>query len=545
MVADWAEALSTGEAFLEQLQNVFASADLRRKVIAGLAAAGMFAAILAMTNLASKPSLTLLYSGLESSQAGEIVQTLEQRGVEYDVRGGSIFVEAGQRDSLRMTLASEGLPANSTKGYELLDSLNGFGTTSQMFDAAYWRAKEGELARTIAASPLISAARVHIANSSRNPFQKNAAPTASVSVTSVDGGLSAKHAKALRYLIASAVAGLPADNVSVIDDRGGLIGAADEAATSEAGQDKAEMLRAKVQNLLEARVGYGNAVVEVSVDTVTETESIRETRIDPESRVAISTDTEERSGNSTDSGGGDVTVASNLPDGAAGGGSDSNSSQNTETRERVNYEISETFREVLRTPGAIKRMSVAVLVNGTSTTDDAGEATFEPRSAEELSDLKELVSSAVGYSEDRGDIITIKSLQFQPIETLGTEAQSSFMGSMGLDAMSLIQMAVLALVSLVLGLFVLRPILTKPALAELPSPPLGLPSTGGLALNGEIDDDGEFPLGELPSLMGAPGLPDTMEEQDPVERLRTLIGERQDETVEILRNWLENKEESA
>ena len=184
---------------MEQLQNVFASTDLRRKIIAGLAAAGMFAAILAMTNLASKPSLTLLYSGLETSQAGEIVKSLEARGVTYDIRGGSIFVEAAQRDALRMTLASEGLPANNTKGYELLDSLNGFGTTAQMFDAAYWRAKEGELARTIAASPLVSTARVHIANSSRNPFQKNAEPSASVSVTATDGAMPANHAKALRY----------------------------------------------------------------------------------------------------------------------------------------------------------------------------------------------------------------------------------------------------------------------------------------------------------------------------------------------------------
>ncbi|WP_438990596.1 flagellar basal-body MS-ring/collar protein FliF, partial [Lentibacter sp.] len=336
---------------MEQLQNVFASTDLRRKIIAGLAAAGMFAAILAMTNLASKPSLTLLYSGLETSQAGEVVKSLEARGVTYDIRGGSIFVESTQRDALRMTLASEGLPANNTKGYELLDTLNGFGTTAQMFDAAYWRAKEGELARTIAASPLVSTARVHIANSSRNPFQKNAEPSASVSVTATDGTMPANHAKALRYLVASAVAGLSAENVTVIDDKGGLIGTSDEVASSGAGQDKAEVLRAKVQNLIEARVGYGNAVVEVSVETVTETESIRETLIDPDSRVAISTDTEERSGNSTEAAGGDVTVASNLPDGAAGNGGDSNSSQNTETRERVNYEVSETLREITRAAG--------------------------------------------------------------------------------------------------------------------------------------------------------------------------------------------------
>ncbi|TQF00817.1 MAG: flagellar M-ring protein FliF [Spiribacter salinus] len=532
---------------MEQLQKVFASADLRRKVIAGIAAAGMFAAILAMTGLASRPSLTLLYSGLEASQAGEVVKALEARGAAYEVRAGSIFVENAERDALRMTLASEGLPANSTKGYELLDSLNGFGTTAQMFDAAYWRAKEGELARTIAAGPLVSSARVHVANSSRNPFQKNAAPTASVAVTSTDGALPAKHAKALRYLVASAVGGLSPENVTIMDDKGGLVGTSDEVATSEAGLDKAEALRAKVQNLLEARVGHGNAVVEVSVDTVTESESIRETLFDPESRVAISTDTEERSGNSTEAASGDVTVASNLPDGAAGGGGDGNSSQNTETRERVNYEVSETFREVTRAPGAIKRLSVAVLVNSTETDDTAGQAEVQPRSDEELSDLKELVASAVGFDETRGDVITIKSLEFQALDTLGTEATSSFMSGLTLDAMSLIQMAVLALVALVLGLFVLRPILTKPAIANLPAPPEGpaLAMTGE-ALIGEITDDSSSTTSAVTpaSASGQRDLPAPGVE-DPVERLRNLISERQDETVEILRNWLEDKEEPA
>lgn len=532
---------------MEQLQNVFASTDLRRKIIAGLAAAGMFAAFLAMTNLASKPSLTLLYSGLETSQAGEIVKSLEARGVTYDIRGGSIFVEAAQRDALRMTLASEGLPANNTKGYELLDSLNGFGTTAQMFDAAYWRAKEGELARTIAASPLVSTARVHIANSTRNPFQKNAEPSASVSVTATNGAMPANHAKALRYLVASAVAGLSPDNVTMIDDKGGLIGTSDEVATSGAGQDKAEALRAKVQNLIEARVGYGNAVVEVSVDTITETESIRETLIDPESRVAISTDTEERSGNSTEAAGGDVTVASNLPDGAAGGGGDRNSSQNTETRERVNYEVSETLREVTRAAGAIKRLSVAVLVNGTEITNAEGQTVFEPRSAAELETLKELVSSAVGYDEARGDVITLKSLQFQPLDTVGTAATSSFMSSMALDVMSLIQIGVLALVALVLGLFVLRPILTKPAPATSLSPTqsLGYTPDGAKPLNGEIASENEG-LGAV-DFTNQNALPDTVStlEEDPVERLRNLIAERQDETAQILRSWLENKEEKA
>jgi flagellar M-ring protein FliF len=118
--------------------------DTRRRMVAILASLAMFVTVLGLARMATQPGMALLYSGLESGQAGEVVRSLEQRGVIYEVRGGAIFVQGNQRDELRMTLASEGLPRNSSQGYELLDSLTGCGTTSQMFDAAYWRAKEGE-----------------------------------------------------------------------------------------------------------------------------------------------------------------------------------------------------------------------------------------------------------------------------------------------------------------------------------------------------------------------------------------------------------------
>ena len=147
---------------MQQLLNVWMGLDIRRQITVVVATVAMFLAVLAMSRIVSAPSMTLLYAGLENGAAGDVVRSLEQRGVPFEVRGGSIFVPASDRDQLRMTLASEGLPANSSRGYELLDSLTGFGTTSQMFDAAYWRAKEGELARTIVSGPHIALARVHI-----------------------------------------------------------------------------------------------------------------------------------------------------------------------------------------------------------------------------------------------------------------------------------------------------------------------------------------------------------------------------------------------
>lgn len=539
---------------MEQLANLWRSLSPGRRAVVVAAAVAAFAAVLALGRMAAAPSLSLLYAGLETGPAGEVVRALEQRGVAYEVRGGAIFVESARRDALRMTLASEGLPANSAKGYELLDDLSGFGTTSQMFDAAYWRAKEGELARTIMSSPHVAAARVHVATAGSNPFQRDLRPTASISVTSANGTLPAAQARALRFLVASAVPGMAPDDVAVVDSRGGLIDGTQEGRTTPDSEDRAEALRQKVQRLIEARMGYGNAVVEVTVEPETERESIRERRFDPEQRVAISTDTSESSAQASDSGGDEVTVASNLPDGDAGGAGGTSSSQETETRERVNYEVSETEREILRSPGAVKRLTVAVLVNGTTREGADGSTEFVPVPEDQLSDLRDLVASAVGFDEARGDAITIRSMPFELIPPEGEAAAPSLFHQLGLDVMSLIQLAVLALVALGLGLFVIRPILAagRSETLALPAGPEGAPqdATEGSvdgdsledftlpALTGEIDD-GPFDFGD-----GAGGLPD-LSSRDPVERLREMIGERKEETVEILRSWLEESEEKA
>jgi len=561
------------EVNVQQIKNVWAGLDKRKRMMAIGATLAVIFTFFLMSLVANKPSMQLLYAGLESSSAGDVVSALEQSGVDYEVRGGSIYVPSSKRDELRMTLASQGLPANGGKGYELLDSLSGFGTTSQMFDAAYWRAKEGELARTIVANPHVSQARVHIANTGSNPFQRTIEPTASVSVTPMGSPITPSQANAIRFLVASAVAGLAVDNVAVIDANGALIGSPEAAAAAGAGtDDRSQTLRERVLRLVEARVGQGNAVVEISVETITDTESIREKRVDPQSRVAISTDVEERIDSSQNQAG-EVTVASNIPDGDAGNGEGSKASTNA-TRERVNYEISETEKEIVRGPGAIKRLTVAVLINGVTTETAEGEATFEPRPEEELEALRELISAAVGFDAERGDVITLKSMDLPNVEPQGTEVTSSVFDNLYFDVMSIIQMAALAIVALILGLFVVRPILAGngASVQALPSPDGvaagGLPElpdmSGGdagfmtnpdlganIALDGEIDggDGGFQPLGDLPGMGdglagfggGGGGMGD-----DPVDRLRSMIGERQEETVQILRGWLEeNNEERA
>lgn len=524
---------------MRELAAVWQNLDPRRRLTVAVATIAMFAAVLALTGLATKPSMSLLYAGLDGDRAGDVLAALDQRAAVYEVRGTAIYVEATRRDELRMTLAAEGLPANSGSGYELLDTLSGFGTTSQMFDAAYLRAKEGELARTISALPQVRAARVHIADTRAQGLRNRARPTASVTVTTTAGGITPSHAKALKYLVSSAIAGMSPDDVSVIDGEGGLVMAGDEA-TGPAAEDRAETLRRNVERLLEARVGFGNAIVEVSLETVTEREAITERRFDPDGRVVISTDTEERTTSANDSGSSAVTVASNLPSGDAGGTAGSSQSQNSETRERTNFEVSETTREVVKSPGAIKRLTVAVLVDGVTSVDAAGASTTEPRSDDELTALRDLVAAAVGFDADRGDVITLKSMSFEPVVPVQTEAGSSLLA--GLDIMSIAQLAVLAVVSLVLGLFVVRPILSSRGQrpTELEAPAVrGLPPEKAEALTGEIDDGDYIPA----NLSVVSDRDAAAAAADPVARLRQMISERQEETVEILRGWMEDSEE--
>ena len=537
-------------SFLQNLASIWSALDLRKRMVVVAATIGVFLAVLGLTRFSGGDQMALLYAGLDSAAAGEVIAALDQKGIVYEVRGDSIFVEAGGRDSLRMTLAGEGLPAVSATGYELLDNLSGFGTTSQMFDAAYWRAKEGELARTILANPLIKTARVHIALAPSQPFRNPGKASASVTVTTVSGTLPASQAKALKHLISSAVPGMLPEAVSVIDSVAGLILPEGETDLPDpAGLDRAAELRKNIERLLEARVGAGKAVVEVSVDVVTEREEITERKFDPQGRVAISTDTEEKSDSATEAGG-DVTVASNLPEGDAEGGG-GGKSQSTETRERINFEVSETNRALVRAPGAIRKLTVAVLVDGLATTNADGTSSWAPRPEEELAVLRELVSSAAGIDEGRGDVLTLKSLQFETPPEAGTLAEAKAASIFGaLDVMSLIKMAVLALVTIVLGLFVIRPVLAGPAPALRGSDvtPMSLPEPATPTLEAVPGEDGfrvvtgEIDGQELPFRESELAAMEAARSEDPVERLRRLIDERGAESVEILRGWLEEEE---
>ncbi len=516
------------------MQTFWAELDGRRRLIAVLSVLAVLAAIVGIARVASTPSMALLYSGLDAAAAGEVVAALEARGVPFEVRDQSIYVDGAQRDAMRMALATEGLPATGPAGYELLDGLSGFGTTSQMFDAAYWRAKEGELARTITGAPNVRSARVHLANPVSQPFSRTPTGTASVTVTMARGTLDQSQAQAIRYLVSSAVAGMSPDAVAVIDAAQGVVLAGgDQAPFAQGGPnqtDRAEAMRANVQRLLEARVGPGRAIVEVSVDTAMDSETISERVIDPASRVAISSDTEQSTESSTGPAPG-VTVASNLPDGDVGAGGGESARNSSLTRERQNFEVSQTTRERIVVPGQVRRISVAVMVDGVSTAGPDGAVQWEARPQDELETLRTLVQSAVGFDPARGDTVTIESLQFTALPEQGSLAERGGADWLAAHGARLAQVGILGVIVLALIFFVLRPMMQR----QPAPPPREL--AGPQSLQAEVAQALAVAAGNVADAASIEDVPPAV--MGRLERLRDVITTRGEESAEVLRGWIE------
>ncbi len=508
------------------LLNVWGALSVPKRImlIGAVAATIVVFSILART--ASNPSMALLYSGLQPSSAGEVVTALEGMNVQTEVRGDSIYVPARRRDFVRMALAQRGLPQQGQAGYELLEQLNGFSTTSDIFDVTYWRAMEGELARTILATPGVSAARVHIAFDRAGAFARNRSePKGVVTVTMGRGALDVAQAHAIRYLVSSSVPGLSAEQVAVLDANQGVVLSPGKLDSVQSGRNLSEererKMEADILNLLEARVGPGNARVQVALEIDTEREAISEIVYDPAGRVVSGREVRETVENSSGANGSSVTVASNLPEGDAPEGGAQSTTERTQTDEIVTYDLSQIRREREKAAGAIKRLSVAVLVNHVETPNTEGAPQLTPRTDEELAALRELAVMAVGLNEERGDTLTIQSMPFQPIANTGVAVERDMAGEfLERHLMSVIQIGVLSIVTLVLGLFVVRPLLSSKA-APAPMEAIAPPEADGFA-----DIEPEPPV-------------------NPVDALKGLASERTDDAAMLLKSWLEEEETAA
>lgn len=492
--------------FLENLRELSAP----RQLVLLLAVIAVGVVMMFMVRGAIKEPMVLLYSGLDPQRAGEIIGELDQSNVSYEINQESIFVPRSARDSVRFNLAQKGLPKQAIKGYELLDDVNGFSVTSEMYNASYWRAKEGELTRTILSISGVGAARVHIGASLRSGFSRSkAAQTASVTLTTTRD-LTTPQAEAIQYMVALAVSGLNPKDVVVIDPKYGILAGPNvdnKARPMVVAEDQSNALEGKILRLLEARLGAGNAQVSVSVDVRRERELISQVQFDPESQVVrqrTSTEVSEKN----NGGGGAITIASNLPQGGTEGGGKSSTVKNS--TESVAYELNETRTEVERLPGEITRMSIAVLINELALGVEPGDV----GAADALiAEFEALIASGAGLNLDRGDVITVDSMPFS-IPEVGelTVAPTAVQRFMEENMWSAAQALLLGLVALVLGVGVIRPILS--------------PKSGTVSAVEGVDT--AFGMGGPSD--GASG--------DAFDFLKDYARERENETAALLQDWL-------
>ncbi len=456
-------------ALLAQLQALGPG----RILALGLVAAGLLALLAFIAFRAVEPRYTLLFGGLRPEDAATLVDRLETLGTPYRLseNGDAVLVPAGEVTRLRMTLAQEGLPTGDVVGYELFDGANGFTTTDFLANVNLRRALEGELSRTIASLREVRAARVHLVQPERRLFQRESeAPSASVLLT-LNGmaDLDRRQVEGVRYLVASAVPGLTPARVTVMDDRGNLLARGDGESeafildrTEEFRRAYEEQLRRKLVGLLERSVGPGRVDAQVTAEIDFDEVSVTEELYDPEGQVVRSTRTTEEATSRNETGGDNaVTVGNNLPAAqAAANGGPSSQEQVERTEETVNYEISRKQRLQRKRGGTVRRLFVAIQVDGTYRDDGSGNMVFTPRDREELAQLEALARSAVGIDEERGDRIEIVSRPFVQPEVAPTP-EPALLDSLLARYGRYLETVLWLLLGLAVLLFGVRPLITR------------------------------------------------------------------------------------
>jgi flagellar M-ring protein FliF len=540
----------------------------RLAVLLGVGGGAAALIITIAMNLATPP-MSLLYANLDLREAGSITQSLDQSGIKYEVKGdgSTIMVARDKVATARLMLAEKGLPTADSVGYEIFDTQNALGQTDFVQQLNMKRATEGELARTIRSWDGITFARVHLVLPERQLFQDNT-DQASAAVTIGEGSRvpSQDVVRAVQTLVAGAVPNLKPDKVGVIDQHGKTLSAdSDDDGAKAADEQRSaieDQIRERVKSLVEGVVGAGKARVEVSADVDMSQVNTTEQKYDPDGQVVRSSQTTQNSSKENDAGGGAgataATASSNIPGGTqttSNGSSTGTQSDGAETT--TNYEISQTTTQTQQSAGAIKRLSVAVAVDGvTGPPDKSGKAgPWSARSPEEMQHLNDLVKAAIGFSSDRGDQVQVVNVHFPSDDDVeGVTATNPMMGFDKNDIMRVVELAILGIVGIMILLFVLRPMVRAAAQGAGAAGVALIPMMGGGGGGQQVrmvaaDGGGQIAYeGGSPQPLALPG-PDIDQKIDiariegqvkasSVKRVSEFVDKHPEESVSILRSWL-------
>lgn len=451
-------------ALVETVRNMNRMSAMVLLGLASLLIVGFIIMALRMTTAAMTP----LYTGLTLEDSSRIISELEKNNTPYEIaaNGSQIMVPSDRVLRMRMTLASQGIPATgSIVGYEIFDRSDTLGSSNFVMNINMMRALEGELARTIGAISNVENARVHLVFAKREIFSREKdKPTASVTIKMRGGkALDKSEVQSITHLVASAVPGLEASRVTVVDNHGKLLARGDgdsaEASVSRMQEQRIEFethMQEKLEEMIEKVIGTGKVRVQINADLNFDRIVTNSEKYDPDGQVARSVQSNsERANNQEKTPKDNVSVTGNLPPSSAGDGASSTqiSEQAVET---TNFEISKTVQNHISEGGNVKRLSVAVLVDGTYIGDDEK---YEPRTEDELKQIRSLVASAMGYDEKRGDRLEVVNMRFTT-ETFKAEEESVYQ-KFKFEAQSIIQTLIIAVVAILAILLVLRPAVTQ------------------------------------------------------------------------------------
>jgi len=361
--------------------------------------------------LGGEINYSVLYSQLDNSEAAEVISYLNEQNKPYKLTDGgqTIMVPSDDVYSLRISLASEGLPQSGNIGYSIFDQSN-LGMTEFLQNLNFRRALEGELMKTIMQLSNVQAARVHIVMPKDRLFKEDKKEATASIVLKLKrlGSLDKSQIAGITHLVASSVEGLKPENISIIDYDGNLLSSKMEsdvlagltASQLEVRKNAENYLEEKAQSLLDGVIGQGKSMLRVSVDMNFKQVEKTSELYDPDSPVVRSEERTEETSNATDK-------------------QDENAESKDDKRIETtvsNYEINKTVEHIINSVGNIDRLTVAVMLDGNykevENADGVVEQVFEPRSQDEIDRITAIVKSAVGFDDNRNDQIEVVSIPF-------------------------------------------------------------------------------------------------------------------------------------
>ncbi len=517
-----------------------------RQVVLLFGVAAAVAAGFAVVLWSQSPAYAPLYADLDTQEAAQVAEALKASEIKYKLNAdGSILVAENRVHDARLQLASQGLPQSASAGMDMMQEQSSFGVSQFMESARYQHALEAELARTISSLGAVREARVHLALPKQTAFirdSKNA--SASVLLHLYRGRLlEADQASSIVHLVASSVPNLVASDVTLIDQNGRLLSSgtdqpADAMAATQYKYSRQleETYKRRIEDLLTPLLGAGRIRAEVVADIdFTYVEETRES-FDPGRSVVRSEQINEDQTSALGALVGGIPGAlSNQPpvdaasaqqqaaaSGAIASEAEQVEPQNLSRSSTRNYEVDRTIRHTRPQSGAIRKLSVAVLVDDSPLSEDGEQSTISEANIERYTAL---VKEAVGFSEARGDTVVVLSEAFLQVEEVAEAPPPAFWEKPIFRES--IKQVLGAIVALAIAFGVIRPMLR------------GVVS-GGTPVAGEyISGGGQYTGGfGTPQLAGGAGAAPMPNYEEKVAAAKNITGHDPARVAQVVKKWV-------